>query len=418
MTSTIGVLLGLTITIILVIRHYNPVYSMFIGAFIGGILSGHSVPYTIVLMIDGIKDMIPGIARILSAGVLVGVLVKTGAAVRISETIIEKLGEKHIISSVTISACILCAIGVFINVAVFTVAPIALLLSKKFKISKTALLIALSGGAKAGNIISPNSVVIAGAQGFGTTIPSIMFVSFIPAIIGIFTTIIVSNRLKNLEDYETSSIEYNETTELPSFLQSIIGPAISIILLALKPLADIDIDPMISLPLGGIIGLLAMKKTKKLQLSLNYGLEKMSGVSIMLIGTGTLAGVMKASQLTETLIAMLEYSNISHKFLGSVSGLIMAGATGSSTAGTTITASAFAETILYSGIAPVWAAALTITASTVLDHMPHGSLFHNSSAAMNISLASRLKSMPGETLVGIALAVSAIILMILTTQQI
>lgn len=50
----------------------------------------------ISLMISGVNDVTPAVIRILTAGVLSGILVKTGAAASISNTIIYRLGERHV----------------------------------------------------------------------------------------------------------------------------------------------------------------------------------------------------------------------------------------------------------------------------------------------------------------------------------
>ncbi len=46
---------------------------------------------------------------------------------------------------------ILTTVGVFVDVAVITVAPIALALAKRGGLSKAAILLAMVGGGKAGN---------------------------------------------------------------------------------------------------------------------------------------------------------------------------------------------------------------------------------------------------------------------------
>ena len=65
-----------------------------------------------------------------------------------------------------LATMLICEIGVFTPVAVLIVAPLAIEMGSKLHISKLALLTALSGGGKAGNIISPNPNAIAAASGF------------------------------------------------------------------------------------------------------------------------------------------------------------------------------------------------------------------------------------------------------------
>ncbi|BBP93397.1 hypothetical protein BsIDN1_70150 [Bacillus safensis] len=61
---------------------------------------------------------------------------------------------------------ILTTVGVFVDVAVITVAPIALAIAKRAKLSKTGILLAMIGGGKAGNIMSPNPNAIAASDAF------------------------------------------------------------------------------------------------------------------------------------------------------------------------------------------------------------------------------------------------------------
>ena len=67
--------------------------------------------------------------------------------------------------------------------------------------------------------------------------------------------------------------------------------------LALRPLLDIAIDPLIALPVGGIVGIIVMGKFNKVNEYTISGLNKMSGVAILLIGTGTIAGIVSNSAL-------------------------------------------------------------------------------------------------------------------------
>mgnify|MGYP002458444418 CR=1 FL=1 len=125
--SAWGAFIGLLVSIFLIIRKVSPVYSLILGALVGGLLGGVSLPETVSLMISGVNDVTPAVIRILTAGVLSGILVKTGAAASISNTIIYRLGERHVFFALAFATMLLTAIGVFIDVAVITVAPQAAL---------------------------------------------------------------------------------------------------------------------------------------------------------------------------------------------------------------------------------------------------------------------------------------------------
>ena len=94
MSSALAALIGLVISIVLILRKLSPIYSLMLGALVGGLLAGWGLPVTVGHMIGGVQDISKAIVRILAAGVLTGMLVKTGAASTIARSIIKALGEK------------------------------------------------------------------------------------------------------------------------------------------------------------------------------------------------------------------------------------------------------------------------------------------------------------------------------------
>ena len=174
-------------------------------------------------------------------------------------------------------------------------------------------------------------------------------------------------------------------------------------------LFHVAIDPMIALPVGGIVGILAMRKWSLITDSLSYGLKKMSNVSILLVGTGTIAGVIKASSIKDVLLDALSHTNMGELLLAPVSGVLMSAATASTTAGATVASSSFADIIIAAGISGVWGAAMINSGATVLDHLPHGSFFHATGGVADISIRERLRLIPYETAIGAILAVGTVI---------
>ena len=408
--SAIGALVGLILSIVLIIRKVSPAYSLIIGAVVGGLLGGFSLPETVVQMIDGVRDVSPAILRILTAGVLSGVLIKTGAATSISNTIIQKLGHKHVYLAIALATFLLTAIGVFIDVAVITVAPIALNIGKKLSIPKAVLLLVMIGGGKCGNIISPNPNTIIAAENFNAELISVMYVNILPAVLGLLFTIYVVARFMPATGGLVQEADLDEEQDkLPSFMASITAPAVTILLLALRPLLGFAIDPLIALPLGGLAGIIAVKKLHTLNESLRYGLERMSGIAILLIGTGTIAGIIKASSLKDVFLDALNSTDIGALSIAPLSGILMGAATASTTAGATIASSSFADIIINAGINGIWGAAMINAGATVLDHLPHGSFFHATGGVTNVAINNRLKLIPFETAIGIFLTVMSVI---------
>lgn len=409
MNSALAALIGLSISIILIIKKLSPVYSLILGAVVGGLLAGWGLETTVAEMITGVKEITPAIVRIIAAGVLTGMLVKTGAATTIAKSIINALGQKYIYLALALSAMVLTAMGVFVDVAVITIAPIAIITGCRLRLSKFKLLLAMIGGGKCGNIISPNPNTIIAAENFDAPLSSVMGAGIIPALIGLAVTVFIIVPLMPKGDLMEGGKEYDDNEKLPSLWVSLIGPIVTILLLALRPIAGIVIDPMIALPVGGIIGIITTGNWKNMTTCLSYGLEKMSGIAILLVGTGTLAGVIKASAIKDVLVNMLAGWSNGGTFMAPISGALMSAATASTTAGATIASASFADAIMAAGVTAVWGAAMINAGATVLDHLPHGSFFHATGGSMGMSVKERLKLIPYETLVGFILASCSVI---------
>lgn len=311
---------------------------------------------------------------------------------------------------------ILTSVGVFVDVAVITVAPIALAIAKKIGYAPMVILLAMIGGGKAGNVISPNPNTISAAENFGVDLSSLMAANIIPAIVGLIVTVILANMLgkkiksKKLQEIEDEIENESEKVELPSFISAIVGPVVAIMLLALRPIAGIAIDPLIALPVGGIVGALAMGKIKNINEYVTFGLSKMMPVAILLIGTGTVAGIIKASTLQQTTIAILSAVHMPAFLLAPISGVLMSAATASTTAGATIASATFAPAIIASGVSPLAGGAMVHTGATVLDHLPHGSFFHATAGATNMSIGERLMLIPYESLIGLSMTIISTIM--------
>lgn len=409
MSSALAALIGLCLSIVLIIKKVSPVFSLMLGAAVGGLLAGWGLEQTVAEMLSGVKDITPAIVRIIAAGVLTGMLVKTGAASTIAKSIIKALGQRYIYLALALSALILTAMGVFVDVAVITIAPIAIITGSKLRLSKFKLLLAMIGGGKCGNIISPNPNTIIAAENFDAPLSSVMGAGILPAIVGLLVTVFVIVPLMPKGDLMESDHTDEDDEKLPPLWLSLLGPIVTIVLLALRPIAGIVVDPMIALPVGGIVGILVTGNWKNMASCLTYGLDKMSGIAILLVGTGTLAGIIKASSIKDVLVGMLEGWSNGGTFMAPIAGSLMSAATASTTAGATIASASFGDAIVAAGVAAVWGAAMINAGATTLDHLPHGSFFHATGGSMGFSVKERLKLIPYESLVGFVLAICSVV---------
>ncbi len=414
--TTLGALVGLAIAIVLIIKKVHPAYSLILGALIGGIIGGGGLVTTVNTMVTGAQSMMSSVLRILTSGILAGMLIKTGSAEKIADVIVQKLGQKRAIAAIAIATMIICAVGVFVDISVITVAPIALAIGKKAGFNKPSILLAMIGGGKAGNIISPNPNTIAASEAFGVDLTSLMIKNVIPALFALVVTIILATLLSkktNKSMISEADLDKRDTSNLPSFLAAILGPVVVVILLALRPIAGISVDPLIALPVGGLVCAIVTGNAKNVISFSEFGLSKVVGVSILLIGTGTLAGIIKASALQYDVVNLLELANMPAFVLAPLSGILMAGATASTTAGATVASQTFSGVLLGQGVSALAAAAMIHAGATVIDSLPHGSFFHATGGSVNMSFKERLGLIPYEACVGLTSTICAVIIYLL-----
>lgn len=410
--TTIGALIGMAVAIILIIKKVQPAYSLILGALIGGVIGSGNLILTVDTMVSGAQSMISSVLRIMTSGILAGTLIKTGAAEKIAEVIVQKLGEKRALIAVAAATMVICAVGVFVDISVITVAPIALAIGKKAGYNKASLLLAMIGGGKAGNIISPNPNTIAVSEAFQVDLTSLMIKNIIPAVCALIVTVIIATILSKKAGTMVSDQDlekHADNKKLPTFIQAFAGPLTVIILLALRPIFSIVIDPLIALPLGGLVCAIACGSLVQFREFAEFGLSKVAGVSILLIGTGTIAGIIKASALQYDVISLLEIMKMPAFILAPIAGILMAGATASTTAGATIASQTFAQTLLNAGIPAISAGAMIHAGATVIDSLPHGSFFHATGGSVGMNIKERMKLIPFEACIGLTSTIVAVI---------
>ncbi|WP_017813323.1 MULTISPECIES: GntP family permease [Paenibacillus] len=420
--SWIGALAGLALAIVLILRKLNPVYALFLGAIVGALLGGANLVQTVDVLVSGTQSVMGTVLRVLAAGVLAGVMMESGAAETIAQSIVRKFGGSKAILALALATMIITAVGVFIPVAVLIVAPIALSVGNKMGVSKLALLVALSGGGKAGNIISPNPNTIAAARGFNLELSHVMLAGFVPAVCGLIVAVLLASMLKNkgvmVTDQEADNGD-TDTSHYPPLGKAIVAPLVAVILLMINPIGSITgigflstfkVDAMYILPIAGIIGMLAMGQAKNIVKYTTAGLNKMTATVLILIGAGGIAGLISASDLSVQVVALIEASGISGTFLAPISGILMAAATASTSTGVILATGSFGEAILNMGTAPLAAAVMVHTGATVIDSLPQGNYFHVTADSMKMSIKQRMGVVPYEVMVGGTMTIVATIM--------
>ena len=402
-----GALVGMILVIVLIIRGFNVPYSLILGGFIGAILGGKDIAQSTTLLLEGAADIIPAVIRIMTSGVLVGVLIKSGASKKIGLSIVhtlENYGNAVLLLSITLATVFLTSLGIILDIAIMTVAPIALDIGKAKKLSKESILVALIGGGQAGTIISLNANTIVAMNAFKVPLTDLIIANIVPALGGILLTTIIASRIANKGIAIEHSTEQNEEV-LPSLLASLTAPICIFGFMIISRIFDISVDPLILLPLSALIGCLAMKKIKQFSHFCTYGIHRISDIVLLLLGVGTLAGVIRNSEIVTLMPQALSYFNISTSFLAPIAGMLLSFATPAVTAAVTMVANSFSELILDSGVNGLKAAAMLQAGAIVFDHLPHGTLFHATALVMDMNIKQRMKTLHWETMTGLILVI-------------
>lgn len=418
--SWVAAIVGLLLAVALILKKFNPVYSLFVGAIVGCVIGGASLADTVNILISGTQSIMGTAIRVLAAGMLAGVMMESGAAESIAQFIVKKLGYSKAILSLALSTMIITGVGVFIPVAVLIVAPIALSVGNQTGMSKIALLTALSGGGKAGNIISPNPNTIAAANGFHESLSNVMLGAFVPALFGLAMTVIITIiiRKKGIK-VSPEDLENTEEKEVMPIGKALIAPVLSIILLMINPignilhidvLSNLKIDALYILPFASVIGTIAMGHASKVAFYASSGLKRVTDTVLILIGAGALAGLISASTLAKEVVGLISAAGISGVYLAPISGALMSLAVGSTSTAVILATGSFGDAIIATGVTGLAAAVMVHAAATMLDAVPQGNYFHITAKSMNLSINDRMKVMPYEIIIGGTMTVVATIM--------
>jgi len=417
MFSTWGALTGLAIAIVLIIRKTAPAYALVAGALAGGLIGGGGLPETVGAMISGAQSMMPSVLRILTSGILAGALVKTGSAEKLADAIIRAIGARFALAAIALATMIVTSVGVFVDIAVITVAPVALAVGRRAGLPVSALLVAMVGGGKAGNVISPNPNTIAVADAFHVELTSLMAKNIVPALCALAVTALLSAWIARRERGKgappADASEDSPSGGGPCLAAAASGPVVVVLLLALRPICGFAVDPLVALPAGGLVSIVACGAWRNTASYCEYGLSKVVGVSILLVGTGAVAGIVKNSGLNADMIALLNACKLPAFALAPFSGLLLSGATASTTAGVTMAAQTFSGALVGAGVPALSAAAMLHAGGTAFDALPHGSFFHATAGAVGIGVKERLRLFPYGTLVGLTTTASSVVMHLL-----
>ncbi len=117
-------ILGVLLLLFLVVKKINPFIALLVVSIVVGIISGMPLTQIIVSIKDGIGSTLGSIALVIVLGVMFGkVIEESGAARRITLTLIEQFGKKHIQWAVVITGFIV-GLPMFYNAGFILLLPL------------------------------------------------------------------------------------------------------------------------------------------------------------------------------------------------------------------------------------------------------------------------------------------------------
>lgn len=415
-------LVGLVCAIGLIAAKLNVTYSLLAGAAIGALVGGANFTQTIDIMVSGIGGITGTLLRVLSAGVLAGVMMGTGAASRIARAIVGTLGERWIFVSLAVATMVICAAGVLLPVAVLIVAPIALEVGEHLGISKLTLLVTLSGGGKAGNIISLNPNALAAASEFNVPLGQVILGGLLPAVLGLVVTVVIAwgmhSRTRNSRLSSASTPHFPLATPPtspsaaapPRLWAALSAPVIILVVLLLSSVLAFPLDSFFVLPAAGLLGAVCMRRAGDRPRLIRLGLHQVSDIVLILIGAGAIGGLLENSDFPALLLSLMNGLGLPPLILAPFAGFVMAAASASTSTGVILAGSTFGEAILASGVSPLAAAVTVQTGAVVLNHLPHGNYYLISARAMGMSVGERFRAVGWESLIGLSMAIASVLL--------
>lgn len=316
---------------------------------------------------SGFSGIFSSIGIVIILGALIGnILEQTGAAIKLADMVVEKVGEKRPELAIMIMGWIV-SIPVFCDSGFVILNPIRKAMSRKTGASSVAMTVALSAGLYSTHVYvppTPGPIAAAGSLGVGNNLLLVMVLGALVSIPGMFFALLYSKyigkKVTSSDEISDKEIiqEYEDIVkeqDLPSGFLSLAPILAPILLMALSSLAVVlkmdswfgDLllflgNPVIALAVGLIFAVILMKNTNNLKEFNQITEETLKVVGPILFVTGA-GGVLGKVISTAGFVEYIEQNAASISKVGIffpfLISAILKTAQGSSTVAITTTAS-------------------------------------------------------------------------------
>lgn len=221
----------------------HPFLGLLIAAFGVGIAAGVPLNEVVKAINGGFGDLMSYIGIVIVAGTIIGkILDKSGAALRMAETVLRVVGESRPQLAMSLIGAIV-SIPVFCDSAYIILSSLNKALAKRAKVSLASMSVALATGLYATHTLvppTPGPIAAAGNIGASPYLGTIILIGFtvaIPVIMaGYFWATRVADKIR-IEGEEAEGLSYSEVTksfgELPSAAKSFTPILLPILLIGM-----------------------------------------------------------------------------------------------------------------------------------------------------------------------------------------
>lgn len=389
----LGLLLAVSFMIFAAFKGYHVIPVTIVAALIAiisnnvNIWEGLSVNYATAM-----KNFVGNYLIMFFLGALLGqILSRSGAARKVGVTLARTFGAKNAILITVLTSTILAYGGVSVFVIVFAIYPIALFLFQQADLPRRLIpgVVMLGAGSYAMTALpgSPALTNVVPTSYLGTTVTAAPTIGLISALVmfvsGMYLFNLYAARLKVKGEHfvpgpndNIIDLESDDLSKLPSFALSVAPLAVTVAIILGERILKIGLPAVFTVIIGLFAGIvigyaLHYKRINDFKDTLNVS---GTGSVNALLNTASVVGLGGAVQGAPAFMSFVNFAlsiNLPVIFTTAIAVNIIAGITGSSTAGITIFMNTFAEAFLARGIHPEVLHRIAALGAGVLDSLPH-----------------------------------------------
>ncbi len=433
----IGVfLLAIAILLVSIIKfRLNAFIALLITSLVTSILVGMPIGDIASTISGGFGSTLSGIGIVTGLGVMLGkFMFECGAIETISNTILNKFGDKNSPAAIAISG-FLTGIPVFGDVVYIMFAPMLRVLSKKTNISMVTFACAISVATTCTySLVIPTPAPLVVSESLGIDVGIFFVYSILTAFVATITGGILYGKFldkqdkknghfytfEDIEDIEEKLEANKETRDMPSFIKSLSILLVPIILILLGSFVSLALgdnnsvvplfkflgDKNVAMLIGVIYAALISKPyiTRSISDIMNDAADQI-GLILLITGSGGAFGkVLQATGIADYIASSLSQFSIPILLLCFLISQIIRCAQGSTTVALMTTASILSGTIAASSVSPILCA-IAICAGGIGLSLPNDSGFWAISRFFKISVQDTIR---GWTVGGFIAGLSAL----------